>query len=242
MQTFSRFSTISLNHKWNRTRLLSPESEMYQLSRELDIRNLHENSGKLRFGSKYTASHPRANFDICARTSSKNSCKTIHRKTCYLISWICLQSFQQDCLRKHIVISNLTQTPSADSSIPKTHLPLEVHQCRFQNLRICLCSYKNNTLSYLRVKFVNFLNSRLIFNIFCFWMFVNKHFTYITCTYFKKWNVLWCEIFSKYFHLQAKILTHFQVCISVPLKLIIRATALHQIPKFDLFQKALLSL
>ena len=138
---------------------------MYQLSRELDIRNLHENSGKLRFGSKYTASHPRANFDICARTSSKNSCKTIHRKTCYLISWICLQSFQQDCLRKHIVISNLTQTPSADSSIPKTHLPLEVHQCRFQNLRICLCSYKNNTLSYLRVKFVNFLNSRLIFNI-----------------------------------------------------------------------------
>ena len=174
---------------------------MYQLSRELDIRNLHENSGKLRFGSKYTASHPRANFDICARTSSKNSCKTIHRKTCYLISWICLQSFQQDCLRKHIVISNLTQTPSADPSIPKTHLPLEVHQCRFQNLRIRLCSYKNNTLSYLRVKFVNFLNSRLIFNIFyCFWMFVNKHFDVYHVHIFQKvkrvmmWNLQ--QIFS----------------------------------------------
>ena len=56
-----------------------------------------------------------------------------------------------------------------------------------------LRSYKNNTLkishsesqefsSYLPVKFVNFLKSRLIFNIFyCFWMFINKLFTYLTC-------------------------------------------------------------
>ena len=28
---------------------------MYELSRELDIRNIHENSGKLRFDSEYTA-------------------------------------------------------------------------------------------------------------------------------------------------------------------------------------------
>ena len=46
------------------------------------------------------------------------------------------------------------------------------------------------------VKFVNFLKIRLICNIFCcFWMFLNKHFAYITCAYLKKWNMLWCEIF-----------------------------------------------
>ena len=37
------------------------------------------------------------------------------------------------------------------------------------------------------LKFVHFLKIMLIFKIFCcFWMFVNKHFTYRTCTYLKK--------------------------------------------------------
>ena len=41
--------------------------------------------------------------------------------------------------------------------------------------------------SYLPVNFVNFLISRLIFNIFyCFRMFVSKLFSYLMCTYFKK--------------------------------------------------------
>ena len=36
-------------------------------------------------------------------------------------------------------------------------------------------------------KFVNFLKSRLIFNIFyCLRMFVNKPFKYLTCAYLKK--------------------------------------------------------
>ena len=40
---------------------------------------------------------------------------------------------------------------------------------------------------YIPVKFVNFLKSRLIFNLFyCFWMFVNKLFTYLTCAYLEK--------------------------------------------------------
>ena len=40
---------------------------------------------------------------------------------------------------------------------------------------------------YITVKFVNFLKSRLIFNLFyCFWMFVNKLFTYLTCAYLEK--------------------------------------------------------
>ena len=78
-----------------------------------------------------------------------------------------------------------------------TDLFLKVHYCRFENLLICLCSYKNNTLkiarssfyaysSYLPVKFVNFLKSRLIFNIlYCFWTFVNKLVMYLTCAYLK---------------------------------------------------------
>ena len=38
--------------------------------------------------------------NICRLLScfwKKISCKTFHRKTCYLISWICLQYFIQDC-------------------------------------------------------------------------------------------------------------------------------------------------
>ena len=41
------------------------------------------------------------------------------------------------------------------------------------------------------MKFVKFLKNWLIFNIFyCFWMFVNKLFTYITCAYLKKKGIL----------------------------------------------------
>ena len=41
------------------------------------------------------------------------------------------------------------------------------------------------------MKFVNFLKRRLIFNIcYCFWIFVNKRFTYLTCAYLRKWKVI----------------------------------------------------
>ena len=99
-----------------------------------------------------------------------------------------------------------------------------------ENLSICLCSYKSNPLKILnpknswvvfRVKFVNFLKSRLIFNILCcFWMFVNNHFTYLTCTYLKKQKVLSCQIFRIFFHVNKKISTGFQIYISVPLRCI----------------------
>ena len=69
---------------------------------------------------------------------------------------------------------------------------LKVHWCRFENLTIYSNSYKNNTMknshswpqefsSYSSVKFVFFLKSRLIFNVFyCFCMFVNKDFANFT--------------------------------------------------------------
>ena len=72
-----------------------------------------------------------------------------------------------------------------------------VHKCRFENLPLSSCSSINNTLkishslswelsSYLRMKFAHFLKSGLCFNIlYCFRVFVNKHFTYLTCAYFK---------------------------------------------------------
>ena len=83
---------------------------------------------------------------------------------------------------------------------------LKVHWCRFENLSICLCSYKNTILkvshseskefsSYSPVNSVFFLKSRLIFNVFyCFCMFVNKHFAYLYCAYLKRWKVLKCTI------------------------------------------------
>ena len=69
---------------------------------------------------------------------------------------------------------------------------------------------------------VNFLESRLIFNIFyCFWMFTNKNFKYLTCTYLKdiKWKKCYkVEISAYYFQVKTKI-SWFQICISVPLKI-----------------------
>ena len=57
----------------------------------------------------------------------------------------------------------------------------------------------------------SFLKSRLIFILFyCFWIFVNKLFTYLT---WKCFNVK----FSTYFHKKTKIVADFQICISAPL-------------------------
>ena len=63
----------------------------------------------------------------------------------------------------------------------------------------------------LLLKFVNFLKTRLIFNIFyCFWMFLNKLFTYLMRAYLKKY-------WTYYFPMKTKTLGDFQICISVPL-------------------------
>ena len=68
------------------------------------------------------------------------------------------------------------------------------------------------------MKLVNFLKSRLVFDIFyCFWMFVNNHFTFLTCAISKikmRYNV---ESSTYYFIVKTKILLDFQICISVPL-------------------------
>ena len=73
-----------------------------------------------------------------------------------------------------------------------------------------VCVHLNNTLkishsesweysSYSLVTFVNFLKSRLLFNVFYhFCMFVNKHFIYLRCTYLTQWESMCC------FHLNQK--------------------------------------
>ena len=106
---------------------------------------------------------------------------------------------------------------------------LKVHSCRFENLPICLCSYKNNNLKishyqskefsgYLPVKSLNFLKSRLIFNIFyCFWVFVNSV-NNISLTHISKSKRGFDVKFSAYyFNTKTKILVDFQICISAPL-------------------------
>ena len=48
-------------------------------------------------------------------------------------------------------------------------------------------------------------------------MFINKLFTYLTCTYLKKEKVFNVKSSTYYFHMKMKILGDFQICISVPL-------------------------
>ena len=106
---------------------------------------------------------------------------------------------------------------------------LKVHSCRFENLPICLCSYKNNNLNishyqskefsrYLPVKSLNFLKSRLIFNIFyCFCVFLNSV-NNISRTHISKSKRGFDVKFSAYyFNTKTKILVDFQICISAPL-------------------------
>ena len=65
---------------------------------------------------------------------------------------------------------------------------------------------------------VDSLKSRLIFNIsYCFWMFVNKLFIYLTCAYLKSKRCFHVKLSTYYFHIKMKILADFQICISLPL-------------------------
>ena len=68
------------------------------------------------------------------------------------------------------------------------------------------------------MNFVNFLKSRLIFNIFyCFWVFVNSV-NNISRTHISKSKRGFDVKFSAYyFNTKTKILVDFQICISAPL-------------------------
>ena len=94
LETFSHFRTISLQHKGDGTRLLSPESECTSCLASYRTTNLRlrilENQKISRKFLKYLGFlastqpvNPKANIDICARKSRKVSCKTFHRKTCF---------------------------------------------------------------------------------------------------------------------------------------------------------------
>ena len=66
-------------------------------------------------------------------------------------------------------------------------------------------------------EFVNFLKSRLIFNIFyCFWMFVNKLFTFSRVHISENKTCLNVKSSAYYLHMKTKILPDFWICISVP--------------------------
>ena len=73
--------------------------------------------------------------------------------------------------------------------------------------------------SYLPVKFVNVLKSRLIFNIFCcFWMFANEA-LHISRAHISKSKSCFNEKSSThYLHMKTKILAYFQICVGAPLK------------------------
>ena len=86
------------------------------------------------------------------------------------------------------------------------------------------------------MKFINFLKSRLIFNIFyCFWMIVNKLFTHIMCAYSKSKSCFNVKSSADHFHMTTKILTDFQICISVPLSSPLWANGVFELPLLRLF-------
>ena len=67
-------------------------------------------------------------------------------------------------------------------------------------------------LEFLPVNFVHFLKIRLTFNIFyCFWIFVNKLFTYLTCAYLKSKRCFNVKSSTYFFHMNTHILADFQI-------------------------------
>ena len=74
-------------------------------------------------------------------------------------------------------------------------------------------------MSNLPVKFVNFLKSRLIFNIlYCFWMFVNKIFTYSHARISKSKRCFTVKSLTLFSYEEIiSVMYYFQICISVPL-------------------------
>ena len=50
-------------------------------------------------------------------------------------------------------------------------------------------------------------------------MFVNELLTYLTCAYLKQYKVFNVKSSTYYFHMMIKVLTDFEICISIPLKL-----------------------
>ena len=80
-------------------------------------------------------------------------------------------------------------------------------------------SESNKFSRYSLMKFVFFLKSSLLFNVFyCFGMFVNKHSRYLKCACLKKWKASRCAICMVFFYMKANVLPDFHICISVSLK------------------------
>ena len=102
----------------------------------------------------------------------------------------------------------------------QTHSSFERNAGRPQLLKIHWCKFEDSWefSNYFPVKFVNFLKSRIILNLFyCFWMFVNT-FPHVSRAHISKskrcFNV---KSSAYYFHMTTIIMADFQICISLPL-------------------------
>ena len=87
LQTFPCFSIIFLHHKWNGTRLVSPENPS-RVAKSLKTKDLRElgNFKKifktLGFNDEHPADHPRAKFwHVLIKYCKKISSRTCHSKT-----------------------------------------------------------------------------------------------------------------------------------------------------------------
>ena len=110
-----------------------------------------------------------------------------------------------------------------DTKIRIFKFTYKVNWCRFENFK-CSRSYQkipwkrrilNPDNSRVIYPWNYWLLSRLLFNVFyCSCTFLNKHFIYLGCTYFK--NISCNEKPSYHFYVKTKISVDFRICISIP--------------------------
>ena len=101
---FSRFSTISLHHKWNRTRLLQQSSECTSCINELannlrlyELGNFKKIPEMFEYDGNLSARHQKVKFwCFLVRNCIKAVAKHSIEKPILLISWVFLQPFVQD--------------------------------------------------------------------------------------------------------------------------------------------------
>ena len=102
--TFSRLSTVSFHHKWNETRLLSPESECMSCitsCQTTKIRKFQENPWNTWTWWRVPVwLSNKQILSILRKDCEKSAVKHSIEKHISLNFWICLQSFVKDCGKK----------------------------------------------------------------------------------------------------------------------------------------------
>ena len=128
-------------------------------------------------------------FRILNPTTSRVTKGTVQKYSEETLFWKFAANLQQNTpwWRDHAEVQFQYKVASKFIEIAVGHGCFPVNLCIFSEHLFLRTSLDVCFMSYLPVKCINFLKRRLIFNIFyCFSLFVNKLFTYLTCACLKK--------------------------------------------------------